>query len=134
MADLQSSLGQGYRIYIDQLEFDWSVGVYSHERTQRQKLVVSIELEARLAGDWEQDKYENVVCYDKIRHAIKELSESGHIDLLETLAWRIGGICLQQPAVDRVNVRVDKPGAFDNDPCGAGSRAGVAIERCRETG
>ena len=133
MADSKASFRQGYRIYIDQLEFDWSIGVYSRERIQRQKLVVSIELEAQLAGGWEQDKYENVVCYDKIRHAIKELSESGHIDLLETLAWRIGGICLQQPAVDRVNVRVDKPGAFEDDPCGAGSRAGVAIERCRET-
>ena len=68
----------------------------------------------------------SVVSYEAIVDGIRAITRSGHINLVETLADRIVELCLANPRVRSVWVRVEKLDLF---PDAAG--VGVEVERSR---
>lgn len=112
------------RVFVRNLELSMSIGVHAHERLHRQMVIINIDIDCeRSVG---QDGIRSVVCYERLTDQVKALAEDGHIELVETLADRIAGLCLADRRVHRATVRVEKPGAI----VGAAS-VGVEIERHR---
>lgn len=97
------------RVFVEAYELIGSVGVYEHERRYEQRVVVSLELDVTDDYDGLSDELAGVYDYDHAIRAVRETVESGHFNLLETLAERIAARCLGHPAVDGVRVRIAKP-------------------------
>jgi dihydroneopterin aldolase len=63
------------------------IGVTERERSRKQKLLVSVEIEcAPPAGNRENDSIEGTVDYSEVRRSIREIAEGSRFNLIETLA------------------------------------------------
>lgn len=115
-----------HRLFVRDLELDTRIGVRAHEQGRAQRVRINLELTVRDPEGPLEDRYENVVCYDEVVSAVRRLVAAGHVNLVETLAERIAALCLEDPRVHAVRVRVEK---LDVYPDAAG--VGVEIERFR---
>jgi dihydroneopterin aldolase len=82
------------------------IGVFAHEKEKHQRVRINLDLQVREepAGD----DLARVVCYDQIISAIRDLVAGGHNQLVETLAERIGTLCLADPRVRHASITVEK--------------------------
>lgn len=115
-----------YQISVRDLEVAWSIGVYDHEHSRMQRILINLDLEAKALLDWEADNYGAVPCYASIAERIQHLAEKGHVELVETLASRIADICLEDNRILSATVRVEKPEALTN-----AAAVGVQLTRAR---
>ncbi|WP_259782944.1 dihydroneopterin aldolase [Aestuariispira ectoiniformans] len=115
-----------YRILVRDLDVAWSIGVFDHEYERVQIVRINLELQAREMSDPNCDDYTQVVCYADISERIRVLAAEGHIRLVETLAHKIGLLCLEDPRVQEAVVRVEKPEALKN-----AQTVGVEVTRTR---
>lgn len=113
------------RIFIRDMQVDMLVGIYEHEKQNRQPVVINLLADLCLPQN-DDDSYEKVVCYEAIANGIKRIASSGHINLLETLAGHIADFCLQDSRIIAITVRVEKTTIFDY-----AHSAGVEIHRQR---
>ena len=97
------------RVFVHDYELIGSVGVYEHERRYEQRIVVSLELDVDDSYDGRSDDLAGVYDYDHAISAVRRTVESGHFNLLETLAARIAEACLMDPSVTAIRVRIAKP-------------------------
>lgn len=114
------------RVFVQDFELIGSVGVYEHERRYQQRVVVSADLDIRDDYDGSSDELGAVYDYDHAIRAIRDTVESGHFNLLETLAERIAATCLEPREVLGVRIRIVKP-----DVLIACRAVGIEIERRR---
>lgn len=108
------------------LLLDALIGVYPGENDKPQKVLINLDLWVAETPGEPPRGYAEVVCYDNLVQRTKALLAEGHVGLVETLAERLAGLCLDDPRVLRACVRVEKPDAI---PEAAG--VGVEIERRR---
>jgi len=111
-------------VFVRDLVLDCNIGVHQHEKGRAQRVRINLDL-----GVWEgdgghNDRLENVVCYENIVTRLRAITSDGHVNLAETLAERIAGICLQDPLCRSARVRVEKLDVFDD-----AASVGVEIER-----
>jgi dihydroneopterin aldolase len=97
------------RIFINGLELIGSVGVYEHEHRYEQRVIVSLDLRVNDGYDGASDRVSDIYDYDLAIQAIKRTVNSGHFNLIETLAERIAEVCLSDKRVVSARVRVEKP-------------------------
>ena len=97
------------RIFINGLELIGSVGVYEHEHRYEQRVIVSLDLRVNDGYDGTSDRVSDIYDYDLAIQAIKRTVNSGHFNLIETLAERIAEVCLSDKRVVSARVRVEKP-------------------------
>lgn len=116
-------------VFVRGLELIGSIGIYEHEKRYEQRIVVSIELAVRDDYDGRSDRIGDVYNYEEAIGTIKRIVDSGHVNLLETLAERIAEGCLSNDCVERVAVRLEKPDILPS--CQA---VGIEIVRRRERG
>ncbi len=114
------------KVFISDLEVVASVGVYEHEHRYVQRVLVSLEIEARDTYDGRSDNLHDVYDYDEAINAVQVTLEEEHINLIETAAERIATRCLENPAVEAIKVRIEKPDVMTS--CRA---VGIEIERRR---
>jgi len=114
------------RVFVRDLVLDASIGIYRHEREARQRVIVNLDLAVSEGGTLD-DSPENIVCYERMARGAREIVEGGHINLVETLAEQLASMCLADPRVLFVRVRVEKP-----DAIAEASSVGVEIERFNE--
>ncbi len=100
------------RILIRDLTVRCIVGACDWERNEKQDVIINIVLETDLSKPAETDRLEDAADYQAIKKRVIALVENSSFQLIETLAENIAGICLDDPAVERVQVTVDKPGAL----------------------
>ena len=100
------------------------IGVHRHERDGHQRVRINLDLTVIEATIPINDQLSNVLCYEKLVVKVRQLATSGHVNLVETLAERLAELCLDQPDVNSVKVRVEKLDVF-SDAAGVG----VEIER-----
>jgi dihydroneopterin aldolase/D-erythro-7,8-dihydroneopterin triphosphate epimerase len=117
------------RIHIRDLGARCIIGIYPQERENKQDVIVNICLYADLRRPGESDRIEDTVDYKQIKRKVLELVEGSEFCLIERLAQRIAEICLEDGAVQRVDVAVDKPGALR-----FARSVAVEITRERESG
>jgi 7,8-dihydroneopterin aldolase/epimerase/oxygenase len=101
------------RVFIERLELMGSIGVYEHEHRDRQPVVVSLSIEV-------------VYDYDIAIRAIRSTVESGHYNLIETLAEWIAAEILTDQRVTSIRVRIEKPAVLT-----ACKSLGIEIERSK---
>ena len=112
------------RVFVEALELMGSIGVYEHEHRDRQLIVVSLTLDVVDTYDGQSDRLADVYDYDIAIAAIRETVESGHFNLIETLAEIIASEVLADPRVLAARVRIEKPAVLT-----ACRSIGIEIER-----
>lgn len=100
------------RIRISDLRVRCIIGVNDDERREKQDVSINIAIYADLSKAGKTDRFEDTVDYRDIKKRVVSMVEASHFYLVEALAQAVADICLEQPAVKKVDVRVDKTGAL----------------------
>jgi 7,8-dihydroneopterin aldolase/epimerase/oxygenase len=97
------------RVFVRELELMASVGIFEVEKRYEQRVVVSVELDVVDDYDGHTDKLDAVVDYGRIVAAVRQIIDSRHFQLIETLAERIAEACLADARVLVAEISVEKP-------------------------
>jgi dihydroneopterin aldolase/D-erythro-7,8-dihydroneopterin triphosphate epimerase len=100
------------RIHIRDLRLRCIVGINPEERRKKQDVEIDITLYADLRAAGRTDAMEDTVDYRAIKLKVVEEVEASSFFLLEGLAEHVADVCLCDPRVVRVRVRIEKPGAL----------------------
>ncbi len=86
-------------------------GVFDHERRDGQVFVIDLMLGLDTRPAAASDDLQDTVHYGNLVAQVKTAVESDPVDLIETLAQRVAGVCLSNGRVEWVRVSVHKPDA-----------------------
>lgn len=86
-------------------------GVLPQERRDGQEFVVDVELSLDVRAAAAADDLALTVDYGALAERLAAVVGGEPVDLLETLATRLAGVCLAEPLVERATVTVHKPAA-----------------------
>jgi len=86
-------------------------GVFEFERREGQIFVIDLTLGIDTAPAAASDDLHDTVDYGSLVAAVKAAVETDPVDLIETLAQRIAGVCLSDARVGWARVTVHKPDA-----------------------
>lgn len=114
------------RVFIRNLRARGIIGVHDWERRAPQEIVINIELYADLREAGATDDLNHSVNYRTVAKRVLAHAERAARFTVEALAEDIARLCLEEPRVLRVRVRVEKPGAVRFS-----DSVGVEIERAR---
>ncbi len=118
------------RVIVRDLVVQADIGVFPEERGRLQDVRISVAADvADTPKAIQSGHLTDVVSYADVVDGIRRLVAAGRINLVETMADRIAGLCLADPRVLRVRVTVEKPHAIAN-----AAGVGVVIERHRTDG
>lgn len=116
-------------MFLQDMPFYGSHGVYAEERRLGQRFVVSVWLTQDLKPAAATDDLSLTVNYADVYNRVREVVEGPAHSLLETVAERICAVLLRDFAkLEAVRVRIEKPGAPIPGVFGS---VGVEIERER---
>ncbi len=111
-------------VFIEGLEIEALIGIYDWERRIRQPLVFDIEMAFDNRIPAASDAIGDTLDYKAVSKRVVEYVSASDFGLVETLAERVAAIILGEFGVQRVRLKLSKPGAV------RGARAvGVMIER-----
>ena len=99
-----------YTLYLKNFRAPFSIGIHDFEKNEKQDLIINVNI--HLDYEAAKDNIENVLDYDFLIQAIREMSNSGHINLQETLCKNILDLCLSKPNVIGVEVSTEKPNVY----------------------
>jgi len=86
-------------------------GVFDFERERGQVFVIDLTLGLDTAPAARSDDLQDTVDYGSLVAAVVKAVETDPVDLIETLAQRIAGVCLLDARVEWTRVTVHKPDA-----------------------
>jgi len=114
-------------IEIDNLRLRCIIGFSSHERKDKQDVVISLRIKTDMRRAGETDNPDDTFNYRTVTKAIIGHVEESTYYLVEKLAAEIARICVVDHHAPWVQVRVHKPGALRFS-----DSVGVVIERTPE--
>lgn len=114
-------------VFIKDLLVQGIIGVYEWERKQPQDILVNIRLFTETQQTGSTDDIKDCIDYGDIAEKIRLLIENSNRYTVEALAEDISDLCLDQPRVLNLIVRVEKPGVVTG-----ASSVGVQIKRERK--
>ncbi len=100
------------RIHVRDLRLRCVLGIYPEERREKQDITLNIVLYADLRAAGRSDRIEDTVDYKDVKKRVVAMVEGSSSFLIEHLAQRVAGLCLEEPRVEAVRVTIDKPGAL----------------------
>ncbi|OGV62470.1 MAG: dihydroneopterin aldolase [Lentisphaerae bacterium RIFOXYB12_FULL_65_16] len=100
------------RIQIVDLLLRCIVGINPDERREKQDVNITVTLFADLRPAGRSDDIADTVNYRSVKTRIRHFVEGSSFLLVEKLADGIACLCLEDPRVERVVVRVEKPAAL----------------------
>jgi FolB domain-containing protein len=112
------------KIIIKDLRVTGIIGIYEHERTIPQEMVINIVLFTNIHKAAETDDIADCVDYEKVANRVKTHAETSQRLTVEALAEDLARLCLDTPGVTQVTVRVEKTQAIPFT-----TSVGVEIER-----
>ena len=112
------------RVIIKNLIARGIIGIYDWEREKPQEISINITLFGDLRKAGKSDNIEDSINYKTVAKEAQSLAESCQRLTVEALANDIASFCLETPGVEKVVVRVEKPGAVR-----FAESVGVEIER-----
>jgi dihydroneopterin aldolase len=86
-------------------------GVFDFERANGQEFAVDVVLELDLDRPARSDDVEDTVHYGELAERLVEVIGGEPVNLIETLAHRLAGVCLKDGRVNAATVTVHKPQA-----------------------
>jgi FolB domain-containing protein len=113
-------------IFIEDLLIRSVIGISEREREQPQDILVNITIYTDTARAGESDDVNDSVNYRTVSKSVLAHTEKVHRFTVEALAEDIARICLENPDIFGVKVRVAKPGAVRFS-----RSVGVSITRMR---
>ena len=99
------------KVFIKDLLIRGVIGISEKERSQPQDIVVNVTLFTDIKKGGTTDNINDCVNYRTVAKAILAHVEKTPRYTVEALATDISAICLENPTVSKVRVRVEKPGA-----------------------
>ncbi len=122
-----ASASAGLRhVFVRDLDLMALIGIYEHEKTDPQRIIVNIDLSVQEGEGPQDDDIGHVVSYEIVVKKVEQIIAEGHINLVETLCEKIAAACLRDKRVVAARVRVEKPDIIKN-----ARSVGVEIERQR---
>ncbi|MEM3972683.1 MAG: 2-amino-4-hydroxy-6-hydroxymethyldihydropteridine diphosphokinase [Saccharolobus sp.] len=100
------------KIIIEDLKVGTIIGVNPNERVDKQEVSIDLEIWCDLQEGVKTDKIVDTIDYKIIKKEILSYVENSSYNLLETLAYKICKVVLQDNRIKKVKVRVNKPGAL----------------------
>lgn len=98
-------------IFIRDLRARGVIGVYDWERQTPQDILINLTLYTDLRPAGENDDLNLSISYAEVAQQVLAHAESAARLTVEALAEDLARLCLAQPGVQQVRVRVEKPGA-----------------------
>jgi len=115
------------KVIIKDLLLRGIIGINDWEREKKQDILINIVMEGDLRAAGESDDIKDAINYRTVAKAIIKHVDDTARRTVEALAADIARICLNTEGVERVRVRVEKPGALR-----FADSVGVEIERERD--
>jgi FolB domain-containing protein len=115
------------KVFIKDLLVRGIIGVNDWERRRPQDILINITLFTDTRRAAQTDHIDDCVNYSTLSKRVQEHAESVQRLTVEALANDLAAICLQEQAVQKVILRVEKPGAVR-----FAKSVGVEIERSRD--
>ena len=129
MSNGEPASAPAYTVTVRGLVVSCSIGVTPEEHEKKQRVRVSVDLmagPAAAAAVLPGEDRRRVVNYGRVVAAIRQIADSGHIDLCEGFAERVCAACLSDRRVARVRVWVEKLDIYAD-----AEGVGAIIERSR---
>lgn len=115
------------KTFIKDLTARGILGVNDWEREKPQEILINITVFTDTRRAWESDDLADCVDYRALAKKAQAHAETAARFTVEALANDLARICLGERGVEKVIVRVEKPGAVRFS-----SSVGVEIERSRD--
>lgn len=115
------------QVFIRDLIARGIIGVNNWEREKPQEILINIVLFADLNKAGSSDNIQDGVNYRTVAKKVLAHAETAQRQTVEALAADVARLCLDQPGVQQVRVRVEKPGAVRFS-----RSVGVEIERSKQ--
>lgn len=101
-------------IFVKDMIVDMAIGAYDDERGRLQKVRINVIVEPVMWPNASHDNLNETLSYDVIVNHVLRIARSDlHTHLVETVAERIASCCLEESAIARVTVRVEKLEIYD---------------------
>ncbi len=114
------------RIHIEGMSFYCIIGINDWERVAKQPVEIDLTLYVDLSRAAETDDVDDTVNYRTISRSVRDFVEGSSFGLIERLAEGVAALCLDDDRVQRVDVKLRKPGALR-----LGRTVGLEITRSR---
>ena len=114
------------KVIIRNLRARGIIGINDWERDREQEILINIVLYTDISTAETSDDIADCVNYRTVAKKVLMLAENAARFTVEALAGDIARLCLAEPRVEKVQVRVEKPGAVR-----FADSVGVEIERTR---
>jgi dihydroneopterin aldolase len=119
-----AQMPEGDRVIIEDLRIPACIGVYPHEKLEKQVVVMNIEMGLPTPACFRSDRVDDTIDYAAVADAVRQLAVSRHFNLIESLAEQVSNVIFDDFGAAWVKVRVDKIGVIPDAKCAA-----VAITR-----
>jgi len=116
------------KVFIKDLNARGIIGINDWERKKKQDILLNITMFTSLSKAGITDDISDSVNYRTIAKKVLSHAESAARFTVEALAHDLANICLEDKKVNKVIVRVEKPGAVR-----FATSVGVEIERSQES-
>ncbi len=100
------------QILISDLSARCIIGVNEEERREKQDVLINISLQGDLTAACKSDRFEDAIDYRSIKKRVLNMVEKSQHYLVEALAESVAQVCLSDPKVLEVTIRVEKPSAL----------------------
>jgi FolB domain-containing protein len=115
------------QVFITDLIARGIIGINDWERINPQEIIINIILFTDLKMAGESDEISNSVNYRTVAKKVLAHAETAKRLTVEALAADVAKLCLDEPGVLKVKIRIEKPGAVRFS-----RSVGVEIERTKE--
>lgn len=114
------------QVFIKDLLVRGIIGINDWEREKPQDILINIIISADLSAAGESDDIRDSINYRTIAKKAQAQAESAERLTVEALAADIAKLCLEEPGVIKVRVKIEKPNAVR-----FARSVGVEVERSR---
>jgi dihydroneopterin aldolase len=112
------------RVFVENLTVETVIGIFDWEREIRQAVSLDLEMEFDICNAAISDSIEDTLDYKSVSKRLIRFIEQSEFQLVETLAEKCAAIVLAEFPVNRLRLKLSKPGAVRGS-----SAVGVIIER-----
>ena len=112
------------KVFIENLTVETVIGIYDWEREIRQAVSLDLEMEFDIKAAAASDAIDDTLDYKSVAKRLIGFIEKSEYQLVEALAEECARIVLSEFPVDKLRLKLSKPGAVRGS-----SAVGVVIER-----
>lgn len=101
-------------VFIRGLEIDTIIGCYEHEKINKQRIVLDLEMAWDIRTAASTDDLSLTLDYNAVRLEIERLCEEKQFELVESLVECVATMIMKQFKVEGLRIRLAKPEAIEN--------------------